>query len=251
MGKMARIGKKAKSGKGVFIILLLMVIIGVMVGFGLYTYLEQQRTVIYVFSGDYPAGTPVSGTSYTTLEIDTAAYGAMTGTGTSYCTAEELRTLSSAGDRLAVDVVAGLPATTNLFMMTGGGTGVESKLKDGKAACEILASRVYGLTGSEVRPDSRVNIVAFSDIEDVERSELIYQDMLVLDVIRDEAGETTAIYVECDPSDLVTLQHALVADTVSLSVLKPGTYTEVTDEAGLVHTRVTRQKQEEEPAGGR
>ena len=239
--------ERRKTRTGTVLILLLIAVLMLIAGFGMMTFLKSQRTTVYVFNAAYPEGTQVNGDMFTQIQIDTSTYALLSGTESAYAKREEIVAAIEAGDRLSAGVVSGLPVTANLFM-TNGGTGVESRLADGKAAVEILSSRVYGLSGNEVRAGSRINLTAYSNVNDVERSELIYQDMLILDVVSDENGALVSVYVECDPEDLVMLQHALVTDSVSVSVLRPGSYSPLEGEA-LRYERNTDREDDPEESG--
>ena len=217
-------GKKSKVSTGAVIILLLMIVIGVAFGTGLYMYLQTQRSTIYLFKDNYKAGTLLSGEMLGAQEIDTETYYAMLNGGLAmYVTKEELTQAISNREHLATDVVKGLPVTTNV-LVTSGGSGVESRLSENKVAVEVPAAKVSGLSGNEVGVGSRVNISTYYSVDEVSENDLIFQDLLVLDTITDEEGNVSAIFVECEPKDSVMLQYALVAETVSVSILKPGAY---------------------------
>lgn len=227
-------GKKSgKMGTGATICLILMVVIGVVFGLGFYTYSKSLRKGIFVFSDNFDAGTQVTKEMFLTQEIDSKTYQAMGayGKGGMYVTSAELNEYIANGERLAADVVAFMPATTNLFITTGG-TGVESRLSDGMAAVEIPVGKVSGLSGNEVGVGSRVNVTSHyslggEDMQEQKVSSLVFQDLLILDVVNDEDGMLQSIYVECKPSEAIKLQHSLVFETVSVSILKPGTYTQL------------------------
>lgn len=239
--------EKKKFRKSVVILLVVLAVLVSLFAYGTYTTLQATRTKVFVFNRNFDEGTVVTGDMFGSIEVDTSTYNLLLGTANAYALSEDINMAISAGDRLAVGVVAGLPVTTNLFMANGG-SGVESRLADGKVAVEILASKVNGLSGNEVRVGSRINVTAFSDVNYHERSELVYQDMMILEVVEDEDGNIVSIYVECEPADVVMLQHALVTDTVSISILKPGSYEALTGD-GLKYERNIDKKDDPETLG--
>lgn len=239
--------EKKKMNRSLLLLLIAIAIFSTVLWFGAMRLFTSARTTVYVFGDDYGEGTLITGDMFSKIDVDTSTYNLLSGTGNAYARAEEINAAIEAGDRLSVNVVKDLPVTANLFMKNGG-TGVESRLADGKVACEILASKVYGLSGEEVRVGSRINLTAYSNIDSLERSELIYQDMMILDIVRNENGAISSVYVECDPKDLVMLQHALLADSVSVSILKPGAYEKLSG-SGLKYERNTRAEDDPEETG--
>lgn len=216
---------KQGMNKGTAVIFIVAIIVALAAGFLVYQWLGTKKSTIYIFKGDYKAGTQIAGDMLSKMSIDSDAYDAMghNEAGIAYMTADEISAHIASGDRLAVDVVQYMPVMTNLFISSGG-TGVESRLDDNKVGVEILASKVYGLSGNEVRVGSRVNISSNFEFENTKENDLIFQDVLVLDVTYDDDGNIAAIYVEVEPKDSVMLQHALINETVSVAVLKTGAY---------------------------
>lgn len=232
---MGRVGTKKRN---TWIIVVLIIIVGAIVAFGVYNYLKEQRQHIFLFTDDFKAGTQINKDMFVAEEIASNTYNAMAenGNGAMYVTSGEITEYIKAGDRLATDVVKMQPATSNLFISSGGSR-VESRLSDDMVAVEILASRAYGLSGKEVRVGSRVNISTNYSYDRVKQTDLILQDVLVLDVVDDEDGQTMSIFVEVKPEDSVILQHALVSETVSVAVLRPGAYTPIKG-AGTTYSKV-------------
>lgn len=217
-----------KSGSGALLILLLMIIVGLIFGYFFYTYTKTFRTRIYLFNGNYSAGTVIDKSMLASQEIDTETYNALmqSADGAKYATAQELNEYISNGDRLAADVATYTPVFTTHFVSTGG-TPVARGLSDNMVAVEILASDVHGLSGNEVVPESRINVTSHYEIDERTISDLIFQDLRIIDVIYDADENIYSVFVEMKPADAIILQHALVAEKVSISVLKTGAYTPI------------------------
>ena len=224
--------KKSSNGmnKGAVIILVLMVAVGLAFGVGFYFYAQSMRSTIFLFASDYQAGTQITKDMFLQQEIDSQTYLGMAQNGEKamYVSSDQLVSYIESGDKLATDVVAYMPVVDSMFVSTGG-SGVERRLADDKVAVEIASSKVNGLSGSEVGVESRVNVSTYYSVDDVQETDLLFQDLLVLDVIYDADGNVSSIYVELSPEDSIILQHALVAETVSISVTKPGSYKQITD----------------------
>lgn len=224
--------KKGSFGlnTGALIILILMLIIGCLCGYGYYWYARSMRSTIFMFKEPYLSGTVVTGDMFVPQEIDSRTYQAMSehGNGIMYASQPELVEIIKRGDVLKTDVIAGLPVTSNLFMSVGG-TDVERRLSRDNVAVEIKASKVSGLSGKEVTKGSRINISSFYAYDDLMFTDLLFQDLLILAVINDEDGNVSSVFVELPPADSIILQHALEAEKVSVGILKPGQYTGITE----------------------
>lgn len=224
--------KKTSGGmnKGAVITLLLMVAVGIAFGVGFYFYAQTMRSTIFLFSGDYKAGTQVTKEMFLQQEIDSQTYRgmALNGEKAMYVSSDQLLSYIEKGDKLAADVAAYMPVVDSMFVSTGG-TGVERRLDDNKVAVEIPANKVNGLSGNEVDVQSRINVSTFYSMDDIQETDLLFQDLLVLDVVYDADGNLTSIYVELSPEDSIILQHAIVAETVSIAVTKPGSYKQITE----------------------
>lgn len=224
--------KKANGGinKGATVILLLMVLVGLAFGVGFYFYAQSMRSTIFLFNNNYEAGTTVTKDMFLMQEIDSQTYKGMGQNGDKgmYVSESQLVGYIESGEKLSADVVAYMPVVDTMFVSTGG-TGVERRLDNDKVAVEIAANKVNGLSGREVSVESRVNISSFYSVEDVMETDLLFQDVLVLDVVTDDDGNISSIYVELSPEDSIVLQHALVSESVSIAVLKPGSYTPITE----------------------
>lgn len=213
--------------KSLLLLGLVIIILVAITAFMTFKFLNSKRVEVYYFVNNYDAGEQVDGSMFEKQIIAQDTYNAMAKSGGAmYVTAEEINAYIKAGDKLATNVVKGLPATDNLFVATGG-SGVESRLSKGMVGVEVLASRVYGLTGEEVGVGSKVNVTTNFAYDNIKESDLIFQNVTVLDTVHDEDGLLSAVYLELSPEDALKLQHSLVSETVSISVLKPGDYTPI------------------------
>ena len=221
--------KSSNMSRSSVILLFLMLIIGSIVAYGVYAFLNTQKTNIYLFKEAYSAGTLVQPGMVVQQEIDTNTFNALAKTGgVSYATANEIQSYIANSDKILSDVVPMQPVLTNCFVSSGG-TNVESNLGEGNVAVEVPAESVSGLSGKEVRVGSRVNISSGYALSSSKETDLLFQNVLILDVVKDTEGALKSVYVELSAADSIVLQHALTFEKVSLAILKPGDDPTITD----------------------
>ena len=160
---MGKSGKGKKMSKGSAIILVLVMIIAIATGIGTYSYLSVQTMTVYLFNDEYKAGTPVTADMFSSYSLPVDLYNAMTGTGNSYATVNEISDHINNADALLVDVAKYGPVFSNQFL-SGGGTGAEIRLGNEKVAVELPADRIQGL-GADIRIGSRLNIITSYSID--------------------------------------------------------------------------------------
>ena len=216
----------AKTSKGINrsskILLLLAMIVACFVGWGTYTLLNRQHSTVYLYAQDYPMGTKIQSNMFLSSELDTALYNAAAQQGTYYATADDINGFIQRGDALLADVVGFTPVTNNQISSSGG-TGTENRLAKDMVSVALPADTVNGMP-DDLRIGSRLNITTGYSIDTTRETDLIFQNMLVLDVTRDSSGFLETAYVEVDPAESVKLIHALTFERVWATVLKPRNY---------------------------
>lgn len=188
-----------------------------------YIYSRSMKKEVYVFNADYQAGSTVSADMFLKTSIDASLYdiaqedskaGAYLGSG-------EINELIRNADKLKVDVIAGLPATGNLFASSVDGS-VETHLSDNLVSVEMSKDRVDGI--ARVNTGSKVNILASYVKGGKYVTEMIFQDIRVVGTTDDETGRTGSIFVEMGPDDSIKLINALDTKKVTVSIVKDGSY---------------------------
>ena len=212
------------------LILLLAVVVAVLVGFGAYQYLNRQRTSIFVYQHDYAAGTKITKDMFGVLDIETSLYNAAASQGTHYASAAEINQFIQDGDVLLCDVLAYSPVFTNQNSDSGG-NGIENRMGQGLTAVALNVERVRGLP-NDLRIGSRLNLTTtYSLNKNQKETDLILQDIQVVDVVTDPSGILMTAFVEVEPKNSLQLIHAINAEVVYATVLKPGEYEAVTGNA--------------------
>ena len=214
------------------VILLLAVVVAVLVGFGAYQYLNRQRTTIFVYQHDYAAGTKITKDMFGSLDIETNLYNAAASQGTHYASAAEINQYIQDGDVLLCDVLAFSPVFSNQNSDSGG-SGVENRMGQGLTAVALNVERVRGLP-NDLRIGSRLNLTTtYSLNQNQKETDLILQDIQVVDVVTDSSGTLMTAFVEVEPKDSLQLIHAMNSEIVYATVLKPGEYEAVSGSAAV------------------
>lgn len=213
--------KKKLSG-GSKIILLLAILAALLAGYGLYNYLSVQYVNVFLYAQDYEEGASVDRDMFVQQKIPVSLYNNMLSTGNSYATSDELQEYITNGGKLLVNVAQYTPVTSNQFV-AGGGTPTEFRLDANRSGVELRADKVAGLSG-EMRIGSHVNIMTSYDVDQTKITELIFQDVVVLDTVYDANEELVSVYVEIDPEESIKLVHALTFESVSVTINKPASY---------------------------
>ena len=237
---------KMNMSKGSKILLLLAIVVSVLTGVGMYTYLSNQTVTVYLFAQDYEHGTPVSKDMFASYGMQLDLYNAMAGTGNAYVTAEEIQQHIAEGDALLVDVAQYTPVTRNQFRANGG-TAVETRLEDDMVAVELPVDKVSGL-GGELRVGSHINITTGYTIDSTKYTDLIFQNLLVVDLDYEDDGHLRAAYVEVKPEESMELMHAISFEIVQAAIVKPDAYETVTEDK-LTYSRSYRTEEGASPSG--
>lgn len=204
------------------IFLLLAFILACLVGWGMYTFLHKQRSTIYLYAQDYPMGTKIENNMFLSTEIETALYAAAAQQGVYYATADDINGFISRGDVLLADVLS-FTAVTNNQISESGGNAIENRLAKDMVAVALLPEKVKGLP-DDLRIGSRVNVTSGYQIDNVRETDLIFQNLLVVDIKKDAGGNLLSVYVEVDPADAVKLAHSEEFEHPWVAVIKPGNY---------------------------
>jgi len=204
---------------------MLAVIVAILIGFGSWQYLNTQKTTVYLYNNDFSQGTRISKEMFASTQLDTSVCNAMAGTGNRYVTADDIMQYIAAGDCLLVDVAKYTVSSANQFVASGG-TEIESRLAKNMVSVELPVESVAGFSAG-VRIGSRLNVVTGYTVDMTKSADLIFQDLLVVDVVNDSNGVLKSVYVEVEPSESVHLMHSIMFENTAVSIIKPGYYTPI------------------------
>lgn len=205
---------KSAKNKKIIIILLVATILCVLAGFGVYQMLSPTRTTIYVFNNDYAAGTQISKSMLSPVEVDSNIIigSQKVSAGECFVTAENYgKVLQSAGI-LRSDVQAGASLMKSMLTTTGGNN-IEMTMKRNAVAVTIGVTPVSGVT-NQLSAGSRVNVYTSYDGE----TSLPLQNIRILSVGKSD-GTISRVTLEVDVSQSMQLIHAYTYGSVHLGLV--------------------------------
>ena len=148
------------KNKGIIMLLVAAVIVGIIGGVALITYMKPQKTTVYTFKDNYKAGTEVTSDMLSAVQCDSkiVTAGKKTDTSSRFVTGANLKAVLNSGDSLRMDVSEGMPLTLSMLSVNGGST-VEMNMDPTKVAVTVPVTNVSGVT-NDLKEGSRVNIYA-------------------------------------------------------------------------------------------
>lgn len=214
--------KRKGISRGSKILLFLIMVVASAVGFGFYYYMSAQSVTVYMYNGNYIQGETITKDMFVSTQIDLKLYNLQNSTGNKYSTSDDILQHIESGDTLAIGVAKYTAATSNQFVSTGG-TGIESRLAANMVSVELLVDKVSGLS-ADVRVGSRLNLISGCVIDKIKQSDMLFQNVSVIDVVKNPDNELYSVYVELSPADSIRLIHSLSFETITASIIKPGSY---------------------------
>lgn len=231
--------KKKPLSKGARVLLILAVIVAMITGYGVYQFLDQQNTTVYVYTGAYEAGTPLTSDMFAKVSYPVNLYNAVSKTGTGFATLTQISDSISSGDCLIMATTQYTPVMSNHFASSGG-SGIENRLDENMVSVELPVDDIAGL-GGDIRIGTRVNLLSSYTKGESRCTELIFQNLLIVDIKDDVGGAATSVFVEVSPEESLQLIHAMSFESVTATVLKPHSYEAVEQKKSLYERTYTNQ----------
>lgn len=174
------------KNKGIIMLLVAAVIVGIIGGVALITYMKPQKTTVYTFKDNYKAGTEVTSDMLSAVQCDSkiVTAGKKTDTSSRFVTGANLKAVLNSGDSLRMDVSEGMPLTLSMLSVNGGST-VEMNMDPTKVAVTVPVTNVSGVT-NDLKEGSRVNIYAMG--VDTPGTTLLFQNMRVINTQKDNGN---------------------------------------------------------------
>ena len=204
------------KNKGIIMLLVAAVIVGIIGGVALITYMKPQKTTVYTFKDNYKAGTEVTSDMLTAVQCDSkiVTAGKKTDTSSRFVTGANLKAVLNSGDSLRMDVSEGMPLTLSMLSVNGGST-VEMNMDPTKVAVTVPVTNVSGVT-NDLKEGSRVNIYAMG--VDTPGTTLLFQNMRVINTQKDN-GTLSSATIEVDVDQSLKLVYAANYSTIYLGLV--------------------------------
>lgn len=194
-----------KSNKRIIFVLAIAIVLCIVSAAGIYMYLAPQRDTIYVFRGDYTAGTQVTREMLMPVEVDSTIteMGEATDINKRYVTESDyMEVLQNAGT-LRYDVTEGT-ALMKSMLSSYGGSKVELAMKPSAIAITVPSDYLSAVT-NELTTGAYVNVYASYDNA---QTVLILQNIRVLTAPRVD-GIISGVTLEVDHEQSMKLVHAM------------------------------------------
>lgn len=208
--------------KTITLLLLLFAVLAIAAGVMTKNYLSPQKTTVYMFNGDYEAGTQLSENMLTPVQCDAGIVVAGKNTSASECfvTGDNIVSVISSGEYLRIDVSDGMPLTFSMLSLYGG-SDIEMMMDPNKVAVSIPVNAISGVT-NDLKVGSRVNIYATGINTD--GITLTLQAMKVLSVVNDANGNICGVTIEADVNESLKLVYAANYTTIYLGLVDASGY---------------------------
>ena len=194
--------------KKIVTLLIVAILVAAVGGVLLYMFLNPQKTTIYTFKENYKAGQIISDEILTPVTVDSKVVvaGKTQDASTQFITGENRRELLDAKQNaLRMDVAKGMPLTQSMLSVDGGSY-IEMAMNDKKVAVTIAIDSISGVT-ADLTEGARVNIYA-TDTSKNGGTTLIFENMRVLSIGKNENGALSSATVEVTPEESVKLIDA-------------------------------------------
>ena len=212
------------KSKKIVSIIVAAIILAIAAGVLVYFYLSGQKTTIYVFNNAYSAGTVVTDDMLTPIQVDATIVkaGNTTDTATEFVTTADKQDLIDRQENsLRIDVSEDMPLVSSM-LTSNSGNYLEQNMDSSKVAVTVPVTSVSGVT-DELGPGSKVNIYA-SGYQGNTETTLIFENMRVLSVQKDEDGELTSATIEVSVDESVKLIDAANNSTLYFGLVNGSGY---------------------------
>jgi Flp pilus assembly protein CpaB len=208
--------------------LIIIIVLAILVGIGVYSALNSKRVEIYLFKDDYKAGTLITEDMFVTQQVDKSivedAIANRGATGVIFVTKNNIA--EAIGHYLRYDVYKGTPFLSNNVDVMGGSP-AEVHLGKNMVAVTIPVDNMTGVTHL-LGTDSRINIYAGFEQDFEKHTVQLLENVRVLDVLIDyyqsEIPVLAGVTVEVTQEEAVSLTHVLMFGSVRLGAVKVGQY---------------------------
>jgi Flp pilus assembly protein CpaB len=209
---------KLSKNRKIIIVLTLAIFFAFGAGLGAYSLLTPQRTAIFVFNQDYSAGTQISKSMLTSIQVDNGIItgGTRLSTGDYFITDRDYNAVIQSAGILRVDVHGGTALMTSMLTTTGGNS-IEMNMKKNAIAVTIAVDNITGVT-DELTFGARVNVYTSYNGETV----LMLQNIRVLKTTSNNG--LSSVTLETDHEQSLELIYAYTFGVVHLGLVDANGY---------------------------
>lgn len=209
------------KNKKIVAVLALAIVMAILAGAAVVSFLSPHRTTIYVFKAAYQIGTQITSDMLVPVQVDSSMLvaGRNANVNERFVTANEIRALLQSGDSLKVSVGEGTPLMKSLLSISGGNS-IMMSMAPTAVAVSVNVDNVTGVT-KELYPGASVNVFVTSYSGG---TFLLFENMRVLDVNRRSSGELSSVTLEVSNTEAVKLINSMRNGAIQLGLINPTGY---------------------------
>ena len=215
-----------KNNKKIIYVLAVAITLCIISAAGIYMFLAPQRDIIYVFRGDYTAGTQVTRELLMPVEVDATIteMGEATDISKRYVTQDEYTEVLQNAGTLRYDVSEGTALMKNM-LSSYGGSKVELAMKPSSIAITGPSDYLSAVT-NELNTGAYVNVYASYDNA---QTVLILQNVRVLTAPKVD-GILSGVTLEVDHEQSMKLVHAMNYGKITFGLVNGQGYQYTTED---------------------
>lgn len=209
------------KNKKIILVLALAILMALLAGFAVVSFLSPHRTTIYVFKSAYPIGTQITADMLVPVQVDSTMLNAAKKANVNerFITSADVRALLDSGDSLKISVGEGTPLMRSLLSITGGNS-IMMSMAPSSVAVTVHADNVTGVT-QELYSGAAVNVYVTSYSGG---TFLLFENMRVLDINRKNNGELASITLEVNNAQAVKLINSMRNGAIQFGLINPSGY---------------------------
>ena len=209
------------KNKKIIIILIIAVLLALLTGYAVVSFLSPHRTTIYVFKTAYRIGTAITSDVLVPVQVDSSMVvaGRNTSVSEKFITSKEIRALLESGDSLKVSVGEGTPLMKSLLSISGGNS-IMMSMSPSSVAVTVDVDNTTGIT-KELYSGAAVNVYVTSYSGG---TFLLFENMRVLDINRKNDGSLQSATLEVTNEQAVKLINSTKNGAIHLGLINPNGY---------------------------
>lgn len=202
-------------------ILIAAVVMALLAGVAVVSFLSPHRTTIYVFKSAYQIGTQITSEMLIPVQVDSSMLVAARNANVNerFITSNDIRQLLQSGDSLKVSVGEGTPLMRSLLSVSGGNS-IMMSMAPTSVAVSVSVDNITGVT-QRLYSGASVNVYVTSYSGG---TFLLFENMRILDINRRNSGELSSVTLEVTNEQAVKLINSMRNGAIQLGLINPNGY---------------------------
>jgi len=203
--------KKNQKNKKIIVVVAIAIIAALTTGVLIYLFLTPQRSTVYVFKEDYDAGTIITGTMLTPVQVDSKviAAGSKSGVSNYFITSDTYQSLVKSDTTLLTNVTKGQPLMSAI-VSSSGGNGIQGLMDSTAVAITIPVNNTTGISPG-IKAESHVNVYVTYNSGG---THLLLENVRILKVSTSDNGAISGFTLELNNAEAVKIINAVNTGSV-------------------------------------